>query len=107
MATLTLRATGGDDVTIEAAAGRSVMECAVREGVGGILADCGGQCQCATCHVYVPEQYAGRLPSMSADEDDMLEATACERTERSRLACQLILPVGLAELVVELPERQR
>lgn len=44
---------------------------------------------------------------MSADEDDMLEATACERTERSRLACQLILPVGLAELVVELPERQR
>lgn len=95
------------DIEIDVAAGESVMVAAVRAGVEGIVADCGGQCQCATCHVYVPAEFESVLPAMSEDEDDMLEITASERTARSRLSCQLVVPEGLDRLVVELPRTQR
>jgi ferredoxin, 2Fe-2S len=107
MTKVTYRSEKAGDVTLDVAPGVSVMQAAVKAGLDGILADCGGQCQCATCHVYVEEEYADLLPPMSEDEDDMLEITASERTERSRLSCQLVVNEGIEEIVVELPERQR
>jgi 2Fe-2S ferredoxin len=107
MTKVTFRSTKADDVTLDVAPGVSLMQAAVKAGIDGIVADCGGQCQCATCHVYVDEVYADVLPPMSEDEDDMLEVTASVRTERSRLSCQLVVDENVDELVVDLPERQR
>ena len=107
MTTVTLRGPDGRTCTVEVEEGTSVMEAALREGVAGIVADCGGQCQCATCHVYVPAEHADRLPPMGEDEDDMLEVTASPRTRLSRLSCQLLVRPGTGELVLDLPARQR
>jgi 2Fe-2S ferredoxin len=107
MTKVTFRSAKADDVTLDVEPGVSLMQAAVKAGIDGIVADCGGQCQCATCHVYVDDTYADVLPPMSEDEDDMLEITASERTERSRLSCQLVVDENVDELVVDLPERQR
>ena len=61
---------------------------------------------CATCHVYVDDGFAGRLPEMSSDEDEMLDATASERRPTSRLSCQIELSYELDGLVVRLPDSQ-
>lgn len=61
---------------------------------------------CATCHVYVHEEYLDRLPAMEEDEDEMLNGTAEPRTSRSRLSCQLVLDDDLDGIVVDLPESQ-
>lgn len=107
MTKVTFRSGSADEATIYVRPGVSLMQAAVSAGIDGILADCGGQCQCATCHVYVEDQNADLLPPMSEDEDDMLEITASERTHRSRLSCQLVVDKHIDELVVDLPERQR
>ena len=88
---------------IEADAGSTVMQAATAEGLEEILAECGGNCMCATCHVYVVEDTAGALPPPTADEDALLDGTAAERRPNSRLSCQLPASDGL---VLELPERQ-
>lgn len=62
---------------------------------------------CATCHVYVDEDSAARLPPPGEVEEEMLESAAAERTDRSRLSCQLVVPEGLNKLVVRVPETQR
>ncbi len=95
----------GTSRTIEAPAGDSVMETAVRNGVPGIVAECGGQLSCATCHVYVDEDDLADLPAMEEMEDEMLWGAACERTDRSRLSCQLKLTDGMS-LHVTTPETQ-
>jgi len=107
MTKVTFRSAKAEDVTLDVEPGVSLMQAAVRAGLDGIVADCGGQCQCATCHVYVDEGYDAVLPPMTDDEDDMLEVTASERTARSRLSCQLVVDENIDELVVDLPERQR
>lgn len=107
MTKVTYRSTRFGDVTLDVEPGTSLMAAAARAGLEGIVADCGGQCQCATCHVYVDDAYAHLVPPMSDDEDDMLEATASERTECSRLSCQLVLDETVDELVVDLPDFQR
>jgi 2Fe-2S ferredoxin len=106
MSTVTYTDHAGQSRVVEATVGDSVMETAVRNGVPGIVAECGGSLMCATCHVYVDEEFADRLPEMSPDEDEMLEAAASERTERSRLSCQIVLTDELDGLVVWLPETQ-
>lgn len=85
--------------------GTSVMRAAVTAGLSGIVAECGGQLMCATCHIYV---VAGgdQLPDITDDERDMLELAAAPVDERSRLSCQLVLDEGVGDVVVELPERQ-
>lgn len=95
------------EISIDVAPGVSVMQAATDNGIKGVLADCGGQRQCATCHVHVRKPELTRLPPMTDDEDEMLDITACERDADSRLSCQIIAAVDLDELVVELPERQR
>ncbi len=86
--------------------GQSVMEGAIRNGVPGILAECGGACMCATCHVYVDAAWLGRLPAMAADEDALLDGTASDRRPESRLGCQVRLTAAVDGLTVRLPERQ-
>jgi 2Fe-2S ferredoxin len=93
-------------VQAQADVGTSVMMAAVAQDIDGIVAECGGSLMCATCHVYVDEAFDDRLPEMSPDEDEMLEAAACERLPNSRLSCQLVLSEELDGLVVRLPETQ-
>jgi 2Fe-2S ferredoxin len=107
MTKVTYRSANSDDLTVDVEPGVSLMQAGVRAGIEGIVADCGGQCQCATCHVYVEDAYADLLPPMSEDEDDMLEITASERTHRSRLSCQLVVDQHIDAVVVDVPERQR
>ncbi|WP_314225337.1 2Fe-2S iron-sulfur cluster-binding protein [Streptomyces zaehneri] len=86
-------------------AGESLMRAAVRTGVRGILAECGGIAACATCHCYVEPPWDQRLEPRSDMEDAMLEA-ALEPTEFSRLSCQISLSPALDGLVVRLPVDQ-
>lgn len=95
----------GNEQAVEAAAGTSVMQAAVSNGVAGIDADCGGSCSCATCHVFVDEAWLGKLGEMDPNEDAMLGLSA-DRQENSRLSCQLTLRDELDGLVVTTPEFQ-
>ncbi|QWT16653.1 2Fe-2S iron-sulfur cluster-binding protein [Sphingobium xenophagum] len=84
----------GESRIIEAAEGISVMEAVRDAGIDELLALCGGCCSCATCHVYVAEEFEGSLPALSDDENDLLDSSD-HRNERSRLACQLMVNAGL------------
>jgi ferredoxin, 2Fe-2S len=86
--------------------GQSLMQAAVAANVRGIEGECGGMMTCGTCHVYVREPHAGRLPPRSADEDGMLEFTASPRRANSRLSCQIQLVGALDGLAVDLPPSQ-
>ena len=81
------------------------MENAVRHGVPGILADCGGSCACATCRVYVPDAWHGRLPEPSEEEQSML-TYADDRRSGVRLSCQIKVTEELDGLTVHMPETQ-
>lgn len=107
MTKVTFVTKGSAEISVDVAPGTSVMQAATDNGIAGILADCGGQRQCATCHVYLVAPAPTELPAMTDDEDEMLDITACERDEASRLSCQLFATTDLDEMVVELPERQR
>ncbi|KQT12744.1 MAG: 2Fe-2S iron-sulfur cluster-binding protein [Bradyrhizobium sp.] len=96
----------GKSDRVETAGGESVMQAATRHGLDGILAECGGNAMCATCHVYVDESWLARLPAMAGDEDALLDGTAAERRPTSRLSCQITITPDLDGLVVKLPERQ-
>lgn len=92
--------------TLDIDIGTSVMQAAVIHGVDGIVAECGGSCMCATCHVYVQEDQLAMIPPMDADEDAMLDGTASPRRPNSRLSCQLVVSPEMDGLVVHLPETQ-
>jgi len=89
----------------EAPAGATVMETAVDNDVAGIVAECGGACSCATCHVYVDPAWAGKLPPPGAQEDGML-GCVLDRRPTSRLSCQIVLDATLDGLVVEVAKEQ-
>ena len=91
--------------TIEVASGLSVMEGAVQNNIPGIDADCGGSMACATCHVYVKEEWFNKLPKKEDGEEDMLDM-AFEPKKNSRLSCQLMVSDQIDGLVVNLPEKQ-
>ena len=92
--------------TVEAKAGTSVMEAAIRHNVRGIEAECGGSCSCATCHVYVEPAFFDRLPAADEMEAELLEGVAAEREPTSRLSCQIALTPELDGLTVRIPVRQ-
>ena len=96
---------GGKSHTIEVSNGLSVMEGAVQNNIPGIDADCGGSMACATCHVYVKEEWFNKLPKKEDGEEDMLDM-AFEPKKNSRLSCQLMVSEQLDGLVVNLPEKQ-
>lgn len=89
----------GEESTVEAAEGLSVMEAIRDNGFDELLALCGGCCSCATCHVYVDPAFADKLPAMSEDEDDLLDSSD-HRNATSRLSCQLPLGADLDGLRV-------
>lgn len=89
MPKVTYTDSSGDARTIEANVGDTVMETAVRNGVPGIVAECGGSLSCATCHVYVDAADVDTLVPMEEMEDEMLWGTSEERRDNSRLSCQL------------------
>ena len=91
--------------SIDVANGLSVMEGAIQNNIPGIDADCGGSMACATCHVYVKEEWFNKLPPKEDGEEDMLDM-AFEPKKNSRLSCQLIVTDQLEGLVVNLPEKQ-
>ncbi len=95
----------GKSHTINVKNGLTVMEGAVQNNVPGIDADCGGSMACATCHVYVKDDWFNKLPSKEEGEDDMLDQ-AYEPKKNSRLSCQLIVSDELDGLIVDLPEKQ-
>ena len=91
--------------TVEAEAGSTVMETAIRNGVPGIVAECGGACACATCHVYVDEEWRAATGEPQPMEEDMLDFASDVRPN-SRLSCQIKVSDDLDGLVVSTPERQ-
>jgi 2Fe-2S ferredoxin len=96
----------GTSHTVDVRVGTSVMTGALLGNVPGILAECGGQAMCATCHVYIDPGWRIRLDRVSEEEDERLDEVLTGRTAESRLSCQLIMTEHLDGLVVRLPAAQ-
>ena len=105
MSKITYIENNGTSHTIEVANGLSVMEGAVQNDIPGIDADCGGGMACATCHVYVNEEWFEKMPKKEDGEEDMLDM-AFEPKKNSRLSCQIIVSDELDGLVVSTPSKQ-
>ena len=105
MAKITYIEHSGKSHTINVQNGLTVMEGAVQNDIPGIDADCGGSMACATCHVYVKEEWFNKLPKKEDGEEDMLDM-AYEPRKFSRLSCQLIVSDELEGLVINLPVKQ-
>jgi ferredoxin, 2Fe-2S len=97
---------GGSLRQIEAPLGITLMEAARQHGVQGIVAQCGGACACATCHVYIDPPWLLELPPREEMEEGMLES-AWEPRDNSRLSCQIHISANLDGLQVTVPQRQR
>jgi 2Fe-2S ferredoxin len=105
MAKIIFEEPGGKEHAVDIANGLSIMEGAVKDTVVGIDADCGGACSCATCMVYVPEEWRDRLPSKDTTEQAMLEF--CPHVdESSRLSCQIKVTDTLDGLRLKVPHSQ-
>jgi 2Fe-2S ferredoxin len=96
----------GESHKVDVPVGDSVMEGAVQNGIDGIVAECGGNLQCATCHVYVEEAFLPLLDPIAEDQEVMLGSTAAPRKPNSRLSCQIRVKPSLDGLVVHTPESQ-
>ena len=105
MAKITYIQFDGTETAVEVKPGLSVMEGAIKNNIPGIDADCGGACACATCHVYVKEEWLEKTGEPSAMEESMLDF-AEEVQPNSRLSCQIRISDALDGLVVRLPENQ-
>ena len=105
MAKITYIEHSGKSHTIDVKNGLSVMEGAVQNNIPGIDADCGGGMACATCHVYVKEEWFNNIPPKNEGEDDMLDQ-AYKPQKNSRLSCQIEVSDVLEGLEVNLPEKQ-
>jgi ferredoxin, 2Fe-2S len=95
----------GEEHVIDTAIGLSLMEIAVNNDISNIIAECGGACACATCHVYIAADWIDKISPASEMEIDMLEC-AIEVRPTSRLSCQITVSEAYEGLVVELPASQ-
>ena len=95
----------GKSHSVDVAEGLTVMEGAVQNNIPGIDADCGGGMACATCHVYVKDEWFDKINKKSEGEDDMIDQ-AYEPKKNSRLSCQLIVSDELDGLEVNIPSKQ-
>ncbi len=102
MVTITYHDPAGKAHTLDIKAGLTVMEGAVRNTIPGIDADCGGACACATCHVYVDEEWVEKTGAAAPMEQSMLDF-ADDVRPNSRLSCQIIVRDDLEGLVVRIP----
>lgn len=92
---------------VEVPVGTTVMSAALKNGIDGIVGECGGVCMCSTCHVFVDENFFNRLPPMQDTEEAVLEISAEERRPNSRLSCQIKMTPELDGLTVHMPAKQR
>ena len=95
----------GEERTVEVKNGLTVMEGAVQNNIPGIDADCGGGMACATCHVYVKQEWFNKLKKTEDAEQDMIDM-AFEPKKNSRLSCQISVTDDLDGLTLEMPEKQ-
>jgi 2Fe-2S ferredoxin len=105
MPKITFIAHDGTEHLVDAENGASVMNAAIDNLVPGIDADCGGECSCATCHVYVNEEWLQTVGAPGDREEEMLDLNP-EREPSSRLSCQIPVRDELDGLVVRVPEFQ-
>ena len=105
MAKITYIEHNGTQHTHEGENGMTVMEVAIKNGVPGIDADCGGACACATCHVYVDAKWLEAVGGRNEMEEDMLDF-AFGVEDNSRLSCQIKVSDELDGLIVTTPEQQ-
>jgi len=105
MVQITFIDTAGTARTVEGEVGSTVMETAIKNGVAGIEAECGGACACSTCHVYIEEAWREKVGEPSPMETDMLDF-AYDVRPSSRLSCQIKVREDLDGLTVTTPERQ-
>jgi len=96
----------GSRKVVQARPGRTLMEVAIENGIKGIVAECGGSCSCATCHVYIGDQFPELLGAADSFEEEMLSGTAARLEPDSRLSCQIKLEEHLSGLVIRIPDRQ-
>lgn len=97
----------GQSREVEVPVGMTVMNAALKNGIDGIIAECGGVCMCSTCHVYVDEKFFSKLPPAQDTKEAVLDISAEERKPTSRLSCQIKVTDDLDGLIVRLPEKQR
>jgi 2Fe-2S ferredoxin len=105
MPKVTFLAFTGGAHTVEVPVGTTLMRAATDNRVPGIDGDCGGNCACATCHIYVDPNWSDRMEARRPTEEDMLNIVA-EPRGNSRLACQITVTDALDGLIVSLPEAQ-
>ena len=105
MAKIIFKDNKGNSKTIEVENGLSVLEGAIQNDITGIDADCGGAMACATCHVYVEENWFNKLPKAEDAEVDMIDMSY-EPKKNSRLSCQIIVSDELNGLEVTTPDKQ-
>jgi ferredoxin, 2Fe-2S len=105
MPTITLIEFSGQEHTIDAEAGKSLMQNALDNAVPGIDADCGGACACGTCHCFVEGDWAGETGEADPMEEAMLGMRP-DREDNSRLSCQIQVTDAMDGMVVRLPEFQ-
>lgn len=98
---------GGVTQKIEVPAGMSIMQAALNHKIAGILGECGGNCMCATCHVYVDDLFLSRIPPAKDNEKFMLSIAAEGPAANSRLSCQIKVTEELDGMVVHLPGKQK
>lgn len=106
MTKLTFVAHDAREYAVEAEIGESLMMAAVRNGVPGILGECGGSLACCTCHVVLDDATIAKVGPPEGFENDMLDMTAVPRSEGSRLCCQVTVTEGLAGTRIQMPEAQ-
>ncbi|MFZ5682874.1 MAG: (2Fe-2S)-binding protein [Bradyrhizobiaceae bacterium] len=105
MARITFVQPDGSENVVNIDSGTSVMLAAIRNGISGIDAECGGCLDCATCHIYIDESHSGVL-SPQPEELELLSSVAAIRKPTSRLSCQLKLPPSITALTVHIPGAQ-
>ncbi|MAZ89182.1 MAG: 2Fe-2S ferredoxin [Cellvibrionaceae bacterium] len=105
MASVVFVETNGNRHEVETDQNESLMQIAIDNGVPGIDGDCGGACACGTCHVLIDDQWLKKMNPVNESEENMIEM-APDRSEQSRLACQIQLNESLDGIVVHLPEYQ-
>lgn len=105
MAKITYISHDGNDKEVDVDSGSTLMIAAIDNGIDGIVAECGGACSCATCHIYIDDAWIDKVPPASSTETDMLDCVL-EPKANSRLSCQITVDDSLDGLIVRLPESQ-
>ena len=105
MPTITVIEFDGQDHTIEAESGKTLMESVLENGIAGIDADCGGGCACGTCHCFIAEDYIVKAGTPSPIENSMLDMRP-DKEATSRLSCQVDVSDDMDGMIVRLPEYQ-